>query len=134
MNAFTRFVEEQQEKGLDGGEFDDDAFRRLFPAHWLNSLALVFAYIGFLSWLFCSPHMASVEAAYLDRTCGSFFTLNLMANLFVTGTYSECVQQETMHRILQSMYVLALFGMSIFGCNILCHRYLIEKAKTIMKL
>jgi hypothetical protein len=134
---FARFVEIQRgEKDGEefGEEFDDNASRHIFPVHWLNSLALVVTYGGFLLWLFRSPHMASVEAAHLDRTCGSFFTLNLLANFFITGTSLNNCTDGTVFKIMLSTYVLAGSGMSICGCNILCHRYLIEKAKTIMKL
>jgi hypothetical protein len=136
---FTKFLERKQrgeQRGEhDWGDFDDQAQRYIFPAHWLNSLALVVAYAGFLLWLFRSPHMASIEAVYLDRTCGSFFMLNLLGNVVITGAgLKVCFASYTTRAILISMYGLGLFGISIFGCNVLCHRYLIEKAKTIMKL
>jgi hypothetical protein len=127
-------LQRQHEPG-DDWNFDNDAARHIFPVHWLNSASLVVAHAGFLMWIFYSPHMSFVEAAKLDVTCGSFFMLNLLGNLFNTGASMRvCSGDETAREILLLLCLSAMFGMSIFGCNILSHRYLIEKAKTIIKL
>jgi hypothetical protein len=130
--AFAR-VEQQAEGG--DWDFDDNAGRYLFPAHLLNSLALAIAHVGFLMWLFLSPHMNFKEAVQLDWACGSFFMFNFLANLLNTGAGAkECSSSRTPHDILLFVSILAMPGISIGVCNILCHRYLIEKAKAILKM
>jgi hypothetical protein len=69
-------------------------------------------------------------------TVGSYFALQLLANLLVTATSlgSNCAQSATADAALFPINLLATFGLSITGTNLLCHRHLVEKARVMIKL
>ena len=46
----------------------------------------------------------------------------------------NCAQSETSYTVLKLINLLATGGMSIIGTNLLCHRYLVEKARVMIKL
>jgi len=47
---------------------------------------------------------------------------------------NNCVGGKSISDILVFLALLSIFAMSIIGCNVLCHRYMIEKAKTMLEL
>jgi hypothetical protein len=69
-------------------------------------------------------------------TVGSYFALQWLANLIVaaTGLATNCVQSETAATVLNAAAMFAMFGLSMIGTNLLCHRYLVEKARVMIKL
>ena len=143
------------------GRCSRPADRALFPFHLFNSIATVMSLFGFWVWLFFSPHNSD-GARELDRTCtkitiaflqqfnacpslvlshfplpvGSYFALQWLANLLVAATAlgQNCVQSETANIALFLVNILATFGLSVIGTNLLCHRYLVEKARVMIKL
>ena len=82
-------------------------------------------YLHYFIWLF-----------FLNTPVGSFFAVGVMANFLVTATGSGiiCTSSQTISQLLGSVYILMTFGVSIIGTNILCHRYLIEKARVMIRL
>ena len=66
---------------------------------------------------------------------GNYFTLQWLANLSVAATAlgQNCMQSEMAHAVLLLMNLLAT-PLSVIGTNLLCHRYLIEKARVVIKL
>jgi hypothetical protein len=63
-----------------------DASSRTFPMHFFNCMSLVTASAAFLAWLFCSPHASSDAARNLDRKMMSYFTINLVGCICITGS------------------------------------------------
>jgi hypothetical protein len=144
-------------------DMDDSANWHLFPMHLFNSISTVMSLFGFGVWLFFSTHNSDV-ARDLDRTCrkkndcifstiyftraltiassrvflavGSYFALQWLANILVAATIlgDNCVQSYTAHTVLILVSFLASSGLSIIGTNLLCHRYLVEKARVMIKL
>jgi len=124
---------------MDIGIIEDNANRHLFPAHPNNVTALFISVICFLVWYFLSPHNVkhnSAVAENLDRTFGSFFAVEVVANLIVSATSlgENCNSSPTIHQISVAVGILTLFGLSILGTNILCHRYLLAKARVMVNL
>jgi hypothetical protein len=115
--------------------FDDAADRRLFPIHRFNSISTVMSLFGFGVWLFCSPHNSDV-AKDLDRTLGSYFALQWLANLLVLASSlaNTCTSSTSAGTIGLLVNLFVSFSLSIIGTNLLCHRYLYEKARVMTKL
>ena len=67
---------------------------------------------------------------------GSYFALQWLANLLVTATAlgQNCVQSSTASSVLYLVNLLATLGLSGIATNLLCHRYLVEKARVMIKL
>jgi hypothetical protein len=67
---------------------------------------------------------------------GSYFALQWLANFLVAATAlgTNCVQSETASDVLFLVNLLATFVLSMIGTNYLCHRYLVEKARVMIKL
>ena len=67
---------------------------------------------------------------------GSYFALQWLANFLVAATAlgQNCVQSETANSVLFLVNLLAAYGLSGIGTNLLCHRYLVEKARVMIKL
>jgi hypothetical protein len=67
---------------------------------------------------------------------GSYFALQWLANFLVAATTlgQNCVQSKTAGAVLFLVNLFASFGLSIIGTNLLCHRYLVEKACVMIKL
>jgi nitrate reductase gamma subunit len=65
---------------------------------------------------------------------GSYFALQWLANFLVAATAlgQNCVQSETANTVLFFMNTLVSGGLSVIGTNILCHRYLVEKARVVI--
>jgi hypothetical protein len=118
--------------------FDDWAANRLLPRHSFTSISTVMSLFGFGVWLFFSPHNSDA-AQDLDRTLGSYFALQWLANLLVLASSlatncnaaSTSVLTGTVGTLVD---FLATFGLSCIGTNLLCHRYLCEKARIMIKL
>jgi hypothetical protein len=144
-------------------DFDDNNGNHLFPQHLFNSLSTVMSLFGFGVWLFFSPHQSDV-AKDLDRTCtctdcffsfwlflpnlprsvlcvpvnlvGSYFAVQWLANLVITafGLMTFCTPSQTMLSVVRILNISTMFGLSVLGTNLLCHRYLCEKARIMIKL
>jgi hypothetical protein len=69
-------------------------------------------------------------------TVGSYFTLQWLANLIVaaSGLGQNCTLSTTAFMVLFALQLIAAFGLSGIGTNLLCHRYLVEKARVMIKL
>jgi hypothetical protein len=67
---------------------------------------------------------------------GSYFALQWLANFLVAATAlgQNCVQSETAGVVLDLVNQLAAYGLSVIATNLLCHRYLVEKARVMKKL
>jgi hypothetical protein len=66
---------------------------------------------------------------------GSYFALQWLANLLVTATSlgSNCVASETVYTVVYLISLLVSHGLSGIGTNLLCHRYLCEKARVMLE-
>ena len=67
---------------------------------------------------------------------GSYFALQWLANFLVAAATlgQNCVRSETANTVLHLVSLLASGGLSVIGTNLLCHRYLVEKARVMIKL
>jgi hypothetical protein len=67
---------------------------------------------------------------------GSFFAFQVAGNLLVLATNSmlACAASHMSYTSGRTLFQMSLFGISIFGTNLLCHRYLLEKAKAMSKM
>jgi hypothetical protein len=67
---------------------------------------------------------------------GSFYAFQVLGNIIVLATNSGyiCTASSTVYSSLVLLYMGALFGISILGTNLLCHRYLLEKAKVMSRM
>jgi hypothetical protein len=67
---------------------------------------------------------------------GSYFAVQWLANLLVTATSlgGNCVALETTYTVVTLVSLLVSHGLSIIGTNILCHRYLCEKARVMISM
>jgi hypothetical protein len=116
--------------------FDDHTGNRLFPIHPFNSISTVVSLFGFGVWLFFSPHNSDA-AKDLDRTLGSYFALQWLATLLVLATSLDgnCnTPAGFVNAVAVLVNMLASFGMSLIGTNLLCHRHLCEKARLMINL
>jgi hypothetical protein len=114
---------------------DMTAHSYLFPVHTLNVGSAFVSYFAFAFWFYKSPHResGSEQAQVLDRKLGSFFGVQLSGNLaIICLTFSSCTANTLVFNVLVSSNLLALFGISGIITNLLCHRYLFERAR-IMK-
>ena len=130
--------------------YDANNFQSLLPSHGFNSLANVASFVSFCVWLFASPHRHTKEAANLDKKCtrrvtvlpslrpefsnvgfihlfvfivGSYCMLQCVANILATPTnLFNCTASESVDILLLLTWAVVLFGFSIIGPNILCHR------------
>jgi hypothetical protein len=124
----------QYDPDYEEDKFDDDATRHLFPMHLFNSVSTGVSLFGLCVWLFFSPHTSPVEQD-LDRTLGSYFALQWLANLLVTASAlsMSCTISPAIYTIGKLINLFAT-GLSVIGTNLLCHRYLFEKARFMIKL
>jgi hypothetical protein len=115
-------------------EFDSVATRALFPMHSLNLMSCVVALSCVVIWLELNPHQ-DAQAAALDTKLGSFFMVQLIAQILsaLLGLRG-CIVDQSTYEIVRNAYYLVLYGVSIIATNILCHRYLDEKAKTMARI
>jgi hypothetical protein len=122
----------------EGDNFDDHAGRHLFPIHGFNSISTVVSLFGFGVWLFFGPHNNSDAAQDLDRTLGSYFALQWLANVLVLASSLavNCSNASATSAVALGILVnfFASFGLSSIGTNLLCHRYLCEKTRVMIKL
>jgi hypothetical protein len=116
-------------------------------------LSMVFSLFGFCSWLFCSPHMShsagssitgpaprpagrsdtADEDSDLDRKLGSYYFLQLVANIIVASSgMFNCQSDDLVAKFCLGVNLLVWAMFSIIGTNLLSHRYLFEKAKTMV--
>jgi hypothetical protein len=88
---------------------------------------------GLLLWLFCSPHQESLDAAPLDRKLGSFFGFLYLGSVFaiVFGVLSVCTSSKAVHLATIFLFTVSTLGISLLATNLLCHRYLLERASII---
>jgi hypothetical protein len=55
----------------DTWDMDDNAINSLLPNLIISAFSTVVSLVGFVVWLFFSPHLVSAEAEGLDRKCRS---------------------------------------------------------------
>jgi hypothetical protein len=67
---------------------------------------------------------------------GSYFALQWLTNVLATSTSlaANCNSSQTVSTVVGSFHLCVAFGLSILGTNLLCHRYLCEKARIMIKL
>jgi hypothetical protein len=72
---------------------------------------------------------------FVVTAVGSYFALQWLANLLVTATASgsNCTSSDTANQAIWLLNFLASFGLSVVGTNLLCHRYLYEKARVMIQ-
>ena len=66
----------------------------------------------------------------------AFFAVQLLSNIVVTlsSLGTNCASIDATYYIGSNVNYLTLYGVSVIGTNILCHRYLLEKAKIMTNL
>ena len=65
---------------------------------------------------------------------GSFSFVQLLGNVFTTIlAMHNCTASPSTRQLLWTGNLLMLFGISILGSNLLCHRYIAEKARVVTK-
>jgi hypothetical protein len=108
------------------------AGQSVFPIHYFNSVQVVVAASCELLWLYFSPHQ-SPKAVVLDKTLSSFFGLQFLVSTMVSLTapgYS-CIVHGAAADAIALMNVTFFIGGSISATNMLCHRYLLERARVM---
>jgi hypothetical protein len=67
---------------------------------------------------------------------GSYFALQWLANLLVTAMLlgGNCVSSEMVYYVSFIAGAVVMHGLSGIGTNLLCHRYLFEKARVMISL
>jgi hypothetical protein len=67
---------------------------------------------------------------------GSYVAVQWLANLVVAASAlgQNCTRSETEKTALYLLNLLVSFGLSVIGTNLLCHRYLVEKARVMIKM
>ena len=72
---------------------------------------------------------------FVVHAVGSYYATQLVGNVLVTATaMHSCTSSALGFKSLQLIYVLALLGINVIGSNLLCHRYLHEKATVMVKM
>jgi len=107
-----------------------NAERDLDPTHRWNLASASVSLLCFVVWLTVSPH-DNPNAEGLDLTLGSFYMMQYASNLLVAVVN---VLYSCEHEDYLSLLLLVYLGLSVIGTNILCHRYLAEKANIITKI
>jgi hypothetical protein len=124
--------------------------------HIFNTAPTFFSLACFLLWVFATPHHDSSETI-LDQkrnpflpppSCsalveihdppppsppavGCFYAIQLLGNfaVMVSSAVSNCTASQGHYRMTAIAIIIFGYGLSILGTNLLCHRYLLEKAK-----
>jgi hypothetical protein len=67
---------------------------------------------------------------------GSYFALQWLANLLVTAAALSvnCTSSGPIFAAGGLINIFVSFGLSVVGTNLLCHRYLCEKALVMVRL
>jgi hypothetical protein len=67
---------------------------------------------------------------------GSFCFVQLLANLGNTASFlgTNCQSSVVVYGWVVLINIIASLGMGSIGRNLLCHRYLLEKARVMVKL
>jgi hypothetical protein len=106
----------------------------LFTQSWRTASVIV-ALVCFVTWLFACPHdvvSANSQSKLLDRKCGMVFGVALYGNILlaVMGSIDLCVTGK-LADAFQFLTLLVAFGILVVGRNLLCHRYLLQKASVM---
>jgi len=66
----------------------------------------------------------------------SFFAVQLLANAVVTASVlgQNCASIDATYYLGSNVTYLTSYGVSVIGTNVLCHRYLLEKANAMTNL
>jgi hypothetical protein len=67
---------------------------------------------------------------------GSFHIFQVVGNIgvVVSSASMSCASSHTFYRTSFLVWQALLFGISIMGTNLMCHRYMIEKAKAMSRM
>jgi hypothetical protein len=66
---------------------------------------------------------------------GSYFALQWLVNLLVTtSALGFCISSPTVQTVVSFLNLGVTYVLSVIGTNLLCHRYLCEKARIMIKL
>ena len=67
---------------------------------------------------------------------GSYFQVQHLANLLATAACGMrvCTSSTVLYNVATIVYVCAVIVLSINGTNVLHHRYLLEKARVMIRL
>ena len=131
FGAANKVCDENMQLRLAEPYLGQNAIDRALPhLHAFQTVATVISLLGFVTWLFYSPHKTNMKKeAALDRTLGSYYATNLLVNITLqTLAVFGCTDSQSLVDILVFFAGLFVFCGSILGTNLLCHRYLCEKA------
>jgi hypothetical protein len=67
---------------------------------------------------------------------GSFYLFQVVGNLGALASQAAymCTTSTTVFASAVALNILVTFGISAIGTNLLCHRYLLEKAKVMSRM
>jgi hypothetical protein len=111
-------------------EWFSNKAKDLEPTHHWNVAATAVSFCGLLVWILLSPHRGN-GAEQLDQKLGSFYAMQFASNLLVAVA---SVLYSCKSSVFYSLFLLVYVGGSVVGTNILCHRYLMEKATAMSKV
>ena len=97
-----------------------------------TSACALFRDFNLLTFALCN----TLLSIYRHLLVGSYFALQWLANFLVTAASLgyNCVASEMVYTILTFTSLLVSHGLSMIGTNLLCHRYLCEKARVMISL
>jgi hypothetical protein len=80
--------------------------------------------------------VVSFVARPVFLTVGSFYGVQVLGNFCYLAFYSlyACSDSIGIMKAYEISMILSFFGISVLGTNLLCHRYLLEKAKILSKM
>jgi hypothetical protein len=115
---------------------EKNAASDLLPSYYINAASLLTCFICKMVYVFFSPHRkcSSAYVTALDRKLGSFFFLSFAGSLLVaaTQTFTVCAVHSTNYDIGHALMLMTSVGFCVQGTNLLCHRYLLQRAVIMM--
>ena len=117
-------------------EFEVYAFDSLLPNHYYMSASTMVSLLGFLFWLFKSPHRnANEDGKHLDICLGSFFMVQLYGSIVVLVSVPLEICTSNSYVYFYLYYAgLSLVGTQVLGTSLLSHRYILLKASFLNKV
>jgi hypothetical protein len=95
----------------------------LLPLHYFGIASTSTSLLGYLVWLFLSPHRINPDAAPLDRTLGTFFLAQLVSCLLSSlFRLYNCTASFMTFFSMTDPGMVVLYG-SFFGIQVLIQRY-----------
>jgi hypothetical protein len=113
----------------------------LFPGHVILSVTVIASLLSNVAWMYHSPYQlgggrtgnVSLEASTLDVKLGTFFGVQLLTNLALTLLKQwKCTESGVTNVVLDSVDLIVGYGVQGLVANLLCHRFLLERATTMV--